>query len=49
LEGIQPEGLERINREQFLATFEDFKLAFLHQDLTGSGQTSRFCKFVRRD
>lgn len=48
-DGAQPEGLERISWEQFFDTFEGSQLAFLHQDLTESGHTSRFCKLVRRD
>lgn len=48
-EGTQPEGLERITWDQFFETFERAQLAFLHQDLTESGQTSRFFKFVQRD
>jgi hypothetical protein len=48
-EGTQPEGLERISWEQFFETFEDSKLAFLHQDKTESGEISRFFKFIRRN
>ncbi len=40
--------LEPISWEEFFETFEDRKLAFLHQDHQGKG-TSRFFKFVRRD
>lgn len=40
--------LEPVKWEEFFETFEDRKLAFLHQDETGAGQTSRFFKFVRR-
>lgn len=40
--------LEPISWEEFFETFEDRKLAFLHQDQKGKG-TSRFCKFVRRE
>lgn len=40
--------LEPISWEEFFETFEDRKLAFLHQDQQGKG-TSRFFKFVRRE
>jgi hypothetical protein len=43
------EKLEPIDWDEFFETFEDRKLAFLHQDETGGGKTSRFFKFVRRD
>ena len=42
------EKLEEISWEDFFETFEDRKLAFLHQDKTADGKTSRFFKFVRR-
>jgi hypothetical protein len=46
----EPEAsLEEVDWEEFFATFEDRKLAFLHQDRTADGQLSRFFKFVRRD
>ena len=41
--------LEPISWEEFFETFEDRGLAFLHQDETASGKTSRFFKFVRRE
>jgi hypothetical protein len=41
--------LEPISWEDFFETFEDRKLALLHQDKTADGKTSRFFKFVRRD
>jgi len=41
--------LEKISWDEFFETFEDRKLAFLHQDKTADGHTSRFFKFVRRD
>jgi hypothetical protein len=47
-ESTQAEGLERI-WEQFFRTFEESELAFLYQDETESGGTSRFFKLVRRD
>jgi hypothetical protein len=40
--------LEPISWEEFFETFEDRKLAFLHQDQKGKA-TSRFFKFVRRE
>lgn len=40
--------LEPISWEEFFDTFEDRKLAFLHQDETADGQESRFFKFVNR-
>lgn len=48
-ESTEAEGLERISWEQFFETFEQSKLAFLYQDETEGGQTSRFFKLVRRD
>lgn len=41
--------LQPIEWEEFFRTFEDRKLAFLHQDRTADGKQSRFFKFVRRD
>ncbi|HEY7580703.1 MAG TPA: hypothetical protein VH855_24185 [Acetobacteraceae bacterium] len=43
------EKLESISWDEFFETFEDRKLALLHQDKTADGKTSRFFKFVRRD
>jgi hypothetical protein len=43
------EKLEPISWEEFFETFEDRKLALLHQDKTVDGKTSRFFKFVRRE
>ena len=40
--------LEPISWDEFFETFEDRKLAFLHQDKTANGQESRFFKFVKR-
>jgi hypothetical protein len=34
--------------DTFFRTFEDRELAFLYQDETADGETSRFNKFVRR-
>jgi hypothetical protein len=43
------ETLEKIDWDTFFKTFEDRKLAFLHQDRTADGKMSRFFKFVRRE
>ena len=43
------EGLERIEWDRFFEIFEDRRLAFLHQDKTEDGQTSRFNKLISRD
>lgn len=48
-EGSEPEGLERIDWNEFFDKFEESRLAFLYQDKTESGETSRFFKLVRRD
>jgi ferritin-like metal-binding protein YciE len=42
-------NLRRCRGDDFFRTFEDRKLAFLHQDKTADSRTSRFCKFIRRD
>jgi len=42
------EGLEEIPWDEFFRIFEDRKLAFVYQDETTSGDTSRFNKFVER-
>jgi hypothetical protein len=45
----EPEAsLEPISWETFFETFDDRELAFLHQDKTADGQTSRFFKFIHR-
>jgi hypothetical protein len=44
----QEERLDKISWDQFFAKFEQEKLAFLYQDETGNGATSRFHKFVER-
>jgi len=41
--------LQSIDWDEFFKTFEDRRLAFLHQDKTADGNQSRFFKFVRRD
>jgi hypothetical protein len=43
------EKLEEISWDEFFETFDDRNLAFLHQDKTADGKTSRFFKFVRRE
>jgi hypothetical protein len=43
------ECLTEIDWDRFFKTFEDRKLAFLHQDKTSDGATSRFSKFVGRE
>ena len=42
------ESLEKISWDEFFRTFDDRKLALLHQDQTSDGKMSRFFKFVRR-
>jgi hypothetical protein len=46
--GEPEESLEQISWEEFFEIFEDNKLAFLYQEETGGGGTSRFNKFVER-
>ena len=41
--------LDEIDWDSFFETFEDRELAFLYQDKTADGHTSRFFKFVRRE
>ena len=40
--------LKEVPWEEFFKTFDDRKLAFLHQDKTAAGETSRFFRFVKR-
>jgi hypothetical protein len=40
--------LTPISWDEFFAIFESRQLAFLYQDKTSSGETSRFFKFVHR-
>jgi hypothetical protein len=40
--------LDPIQWDEFFAKFDEAKLAFLYQDETADGGTSRFHKFVRR-
>jgi hypothetical protein len=46
--GDPDEGLEPIDWDEFFEIFDANELAFLHQNETGEGDTSRFNKFVRR-
>ena len=41
--------LDGIGWDEFFKTFDDRKLAFLHQDKTKDGKESRFNKFVSRE
>ncbi|MDF1586128.1 hypothetical protein [Marinimicrococcus flavescens] len=41
-------GLETISWDEFFEIFEANKLAFLHQEKTSDGSTSRFFKLVSR-
>lgn len=43
------ESLERIAWEEFFDKFEQQRLAFLYQEETQGGQTSRFFKLVSRE
>jgi len=43
------EGLEKISWEEFFDKFDDADLAFLFQEKTAGGKTSRFHKFVDRN
>ena len=42
-------ALEEVSWDDFFATFDENKLAFLYQEETASGRKSRFNKFVSRD
>jgi hypothetical protein len=46
--GEPEESLESIAWEEFFQIFDDNKLAFLYQEKTSGGDTSRFNKFVER-
>lgn len=41
--------LKKISWDEFFEKFDDADLAFLYQDKTAGGKTSRFHKFVDRD
>jgi hypothetical protein len=47
--GPQEENLERIEWNEFFQAFDGNELAFLYQEKTADGHTSRFFKFVDRD
>jgi len=46
--GEQEDNLEEIEWEAFFSIFDENELAFLYQDETKGGKTSRFNKFVAR-
>lgn len=46
--GDTDENLEELSWDDFFQIFDENKLAFLHQDQTADGKTSRFNKFVDR-
>jgi hypothetical protein len=46
--GKPEDALEKISWDEFFKIFDEENLAFLHQDMTDDGQTSRFCKFIHR-
>lgn len=47
--GYGAEGsLEEISWDEFFEKFEEKNLAFLYQDTTADGETSRFSKFINR-
>ena len=41
--------LEEISWDEFFQKFEEANLAFLYQEKTSDGKTSRFCKFIARN
>ena len=43
------ENLKTISWDEFFEKFDESKLAFLCQDETSGGDTSRFNKFINRD
>jgi hypothetical protein len=43
------DGLNDVDWEPFFKTFEDRNLAFVYQEKTSDGSTSRFSRFVDRD
>jgi hypothetical protein len=43
------ESLVRISWEEFFKKFDESNLAFLYQDQSASGDTSRFNKFINRE
>ena len=47
--GAGDEDLRPIEWEDFFKVLDDNNLAFVHQDMTAEGSTSRFNKFVPRE
>ncbi|MBB4482759.1 hypothetical protein [Rhizobium etli] len=47
--GEKEEEFDEIGWDEFFRIFDKNKLAFLYQDETKDGKTSRFNKFVERD
>ncbi|ANM13195.1 MULTISPECIES: hypothetical protein [unclassified Rhizobium] len=47
--GDKEEEFDEIGWGEFFKIFDENKLAFLYQDKTRDGKTSRFNKFVERD
>ena len=46
--GKPEDNLEEVSWDEFFDVFDENKLAFLYQDKTADGSTSRFNKFVER-
>ena len=46
--GEKEEDFEEISWDEFFKIFDQNRLAFLYQNKTGDGATSRFNKFVER-
>jgi len=47
--GDKEDAFEEIEWDEFFQIFDQNKLAFLYQDKTADGGTSRFNKFVERE
>ncbi|MDR9780840.1 hypothetical protein B5K08_25870 [Rhizobium leguminosarum bv. trifolii] len=47
--GEKEEEFDQIAWDEFFKIFDESKLAFLYQDKTKDGKTSRFNKFVERE
>lgn len=47
--GKPEDNLEEVSWDEFFDVFDENKLAFLYQDKTADGSTSRFNKFVERN
>lgn len=47
--GEPEESMEEVSWEEFFEIFDENNLAFLYQEETGSGGTSRFNKFIARE